>query len=90
MVRERKLQMGLDALDAVLTSTPGILYGFFLLTKPDDDLAVYGGLVAVTASLLLKLALVALRRPMIFAKAKDETQAMEIKDRGAVVYTLKD
>ena len=88
MLCERQMQIGLDALDAVLTSTPAVLYGFFLLTRPDDDLAVYGGLAAVAASLLLKLTLIAIRRPMIVVRARDEAEcdAKAKEDRTALVY----
>ena len=92
MLRERRMQIGLDALDAVLTSTPGVLYGFYLLTRPADDRAVYGGLAAVVASLLLKLTLVASRRPAIWVRVKDEAEAAAKgkEDRTAYVWWPED
>ena len=86
------MQIGLDTLDAVLTSTPGVLYGFYLLTRPEDDHAVYGGLLAVVASLVLKLTLVASRRPTIWVNAKDgaEASAKGKEDPTAVIYVTKD
>ena len=82
----------MDGLDAVLTSAPAVFYGFYLLTKPEDDFAVYAGLIAATASLVVKLILVAIRRPAIFAKKEDEAEAMLMSkaDRTAFVYTVKD
>ena len=74
MLRERKRQIGVDALDAVLTSAPTVFYGFYLLTKPDDDFGVYAGLIAVAASLAVKLILVAIRRPTIWVRANDEAR----------------
>ena len=92
MLRERKRQIGVDALDAVLTSAPAVFYGFYLLTKPDDDFAVYAGLIAVAASLAVKLILVAIRRPTIWVRAKDDAEAktMGKTDRTALVYTVED
>ena len=88
MLRERKMQIGLDALDAVLRNTPAVLYGFFLLARPDNDLAVYGGLAAVAASLSLKLTLVAIQRPMIWVRTRDdaEANAKSKEDRADVVW----
>lgn len=88
MLQERKRQIGVDALDAVLTSAPAVFYGFYLLTKSNDDFAVYAGLIAVATSLVVKLILVAIRRPTIWVQAMDEAEAKSMgkADRAALVY----
>ena len=89
MLRERKKQIGWDALECLLTRGPAVLYGFFLLRKPAEELVVYGGLAAAAAALILKMWLVAVRRPTIYVEAKDEAQALEMGkegDRAALVY----
>jgi len=80
MLRERKQQMAVDALDATLTSAPDGFYGVFHLTNPDRRWAVWGGLLA---SLSIKLVLVMIRRPKIWAKAKN---AEDAQDRNVLLW----
>ena len=83
MSRERMRQIGVDALDAVLTSAPAVFYGFYLLTKPDDDTTVYAGLIAVTTSLAVKSIPIVIRSPILWVYAEDEAEAKSMDNNKA-------
>ena len=89
MFRERKVQIGADILDAVLTSTPAVLYGSYLLApEPAPPAVLYGGLAATVLSLAVKLSLIAVRRPSIMVRVDNESEAkaMTNRDRGAILW----
>ena len=91
MLRERKKQIGWDALECVLTRGPAVLYGFFLLGKPDAEIAVYAGLAAAAAALILKMTLVLTRRPIIHVLTDNEAEvpSMGAQDPKAMILVAK-